>query len=410
VGRSSPVVLYIVTRFPALTETFVVNEWLALTGRFRMQLVALRRSGEVPVHSETRRLMPRMRFAGTPLPDTLAAHLVWLLRSPRTYLSALAAVVRGALRFSLLEAAQETVVFFKAVEVARSAARDGVDHVHAHFASHPATAAWVVHRLTGIPFSFTAHANDLFVAPVLLERKVADARFAIAISDYNRRVLLERCPSAPRVEIVHCGVDGERYAWRDLSERDPDRVVCVASLLPKKGHADLIDALAPLAERRPGVVLELVGDGPERERIVRRARERGVAERVCLLGARSSEQVRATLANARAFALPSVRLASGRMEGIPVALMEAMASGVPVVATRLSGIPELVQDGVTGLLVEPGDPRGLAAALGRVLEDDSLAAELALRARELVERSVSLTAEAQRLGDLFAESISGGRA
>jgi colanic acid/amylovoran biosynthesis glycosyltransferase len=410
VGRSSPVVLYIVTRFPALTETFVVNEWLALTGRFRMQLVALRRSGEVPVHSETRRLMPRMRFAGTPLPDTLAAHLVWLLRSPRTYLSALAAVVRGALRFSLLEAAQETVVFFKAVGVARSAARDGVDHVHAHFASHPATAAWVVHRLTGIPFSFTAHANDLFVAPVLLERKVADARFAIAISDYNGRVLLERCPSAPRVEVVHCGVDSERYAWRDLSERDPDRVVCVASLLPKKGHADLIDALALLAERRPGIVLELVGDGPERERILRRARERGVAERVCLLGARSSEQVRATLANARAFALPSVRLASGRMEGIPVAMMEAMASGVPVVATRLSGIPELVQDGVTGLLVEPGDPRGLAAALGRVLEDDSLAAELALRARELVERSFSLTVETQRLGDLFAESISGGRA
>ncbi len=98
--------------------------------------------------------------------------------------------------------------------------RERIEHVHAHFASHPATAAWVVHRLTGIPFSFTAHANDLFVAPVLLDRKVADARFVIAISEYNRGVLLDSCPGA-RVEVVHCGVDIDRYAWRGLGERAP---------------------------------------------------------------------------------------------------------------------------------------------------------------------------------------------
>jgi glycosyltransferase involved in cell wall biosynthesis len=184
----------------------------------------------------------------------------------------------------------------------------------------------------------------------------------------------------------------------------------VASLFPKKGHVHLIDALALLAERRPDTVLELVGEGPERERILRRARERGVADRVSLLGPRSSEEVRDTLAAARAFVLASVRLPSGRMEGIPVALMEAMASGVPVVATRLSGIPELVQDGVTGLLVEPGDAHGLAAAMARLLDDDELAGRLAAGARELVERSFSLTREAERLGDLFDESISGRRA
>ena len=405
---SRPLVLYVVSRFPAVTETFVVNEWLALSERFRMQLVALRRSREAPVHPESRRVMPRVRFLSTPRLATVAAHVVWLARRPRTYLSVLAAVLRGALRVSLAAAAKETVVFLQAAAVARTAAREGVDHVHAHFASHPATLAWIVHRLTGIPFSFTAHANDLFVAPTLLDRKAADARFVIAISEYNRRVLLDRCPSAHRVEVVHCGVDSERYGWRGLSDRDPNRAVCVASLSPKKGHAHLIDALALLAERRPEIALELVGDGPERERIMRRARDRGVAERVCLLGARPSEDVRVTLAGARVFALPSVQLPSGRMEGIPVALMEAMASGVPVVATRLSGIPELVQDGVTGLLVEPHDHRGLAAAMVRVLEDDTLASELALRAREHVERSFSLTREAQRLGDLFAESISGG--
>jgi glycosyltransferase involved in cell wall biosynthesis len=122
----------------------------------------------------------------------------------------------------------------------------------------------------------------------------------------------------------------------------------------------------------------------------------------------SSTDVRAKLAEARAFALPSVRLPSGRMEGIPVALMEAMAAGVPVVATRLSGIPELVRDGDTGLLVEPGDTSGLVAALTSLLENDALAAELAVRARRLVEDSFSLTGETERLGDLLAESIARG--
>jgi colanic acid/amylovoran biosynthesis glycosyltransferase len=376
-----------------------------LSERFRMQLVALRSSGEAPVHPETVRVMPRVRYAGRPLRETVAAHLVLLFRRPRVYLSVLAEVVRGALRFSLLEAAKETVVFLRAVAVARRAAREGVGHVHAHFASHAATAAWIVHRLNGIPFSFTAHANDLFVAPVLLDRKVADARFVIAISEYNRRALAERCPGDRRVEVVHCGVDTERYRRQGPGEREPNRAVCVASLQPKKGHVHLIDALGLLAEDRPGIVLELVGDGPERERILQRARERGVDERLSLLGARSSEEVRTTLAGAGIFVLPSVRLPSGRMEGIPVALMEAMASGVPVVASRLSGIPELVQDGVTGLLVEPHDPQALAAAMARILDDDTLAAKLALRARESVERSFSLTREANRLGDLFAESI-----
>jgi colanic acid/amylovoran biosynthesis glycosyltransferase len=179
----------------------------------------------------------------------------------------------------------------------------------------------------------------------------------------------------------------------------------VASLSSKKGHVHLIDALALLAEGHPSIELDLVGDGPERDRIAGRARERGVAQRVRLHGARSSEDVRATLARARVFALPSVRLRSGRMEGIPVALMEAMASGVPVVASRLSGVPELVEDGVTGLLVPPGEPSALAAAMARILDDDALAAELTRSARERVERSFNLAGEAARLGDLFAESI-----
>jgi colanic acid/amylovoran biosynthesis glycosyltransferase len=405
-----PVVLYVASRFPKVTETFVVNEWLALSERFQMELAALRRTREPPVHPESRRAMARVRFLDASPAQTVAAHISWIVRRPGVYLSLLASILRGCLRLSVLEAAKGAVVFAEAVALARTVVRDGVAHVHAHFANQPATAAWIVHRLTGVPFSFTAHANDLFLGPALLERKVADARFVVAISEYNRRLLLEHCRSAHRIEVVHCGVDSERFAPRSIASRDRDRIVCVASLTARKGHLHLIDALALLAGDHPSIELDLVGDGPERGRICQRARDRGVAHRVHLLGARSWEGVRAALADARVFVLPSVRTRSGRMEGIPVALMEAMASGVPVIASRLSGIPELVEDGVTGLLVAPGEPAALAAAMARVLQDDALAVELTHSARELVERSFSLAGEADRLGDLFAESIAGDAA
>lgn len=401
---SPPAVLYVVSHFPSLTETFVVNEWLALSRRFRMEMVALRHSGEEAVHPESRRALTHVSFLGLPGARVLAAHVAWLARRPRRYLAVLAAVVGAAPRLPPRQVAKHLLVFLQAPALARDALRGRVAHVHAHFANHPATAAWIVHRLSGIPFSFSAHANDLFVTPALIEAKLADARFAVAISDYNRSRMLDHSPGA-RVELVHCGVDLERTPRRGTDGVDRDLVLCVAGLSPKKGHAHLVDALPLLAERRPGVVLELAGAGPERERILERARRLGVEDRVRLLGALSSDEVRARLAVAGAFALPSVRLASGRMEGIPVALMEAMAAGVPVVATRLSAIPELVQDGVTGLLVEPGDAQALAAALESLLCDDALAAALSARARELVESSFSLMRETRRLGDLFAESI-----
>ena len=403
-GRST--VLYVVSRFPKLTETFVINEWLALSGRFDMKLAALHRTRQAIVQPQSAEMLDRVRFFPSLHPACVAAHLGWLARRPGVYLSTLAIVVRSAARASPLALAKSLVVFAKAVPLARWAARKDVAHVHAHFATHPATAAWIVHRLTGIPFSFTAHANDLFVRPPLLARQAATARFVAAISEYNRALLRKWCPATTRIELIRCGVDVARFAPSARVERDRDEILCVASLEPKKGHTVLLEALAHLAGR-PRVTLSLVGDGPAREAIRRRARELGVSGRVRMHGPATADEVRAALDRAGVFALASVPLRSGRMEGIPVALMEAMASGLPVVASRLSGVPELVEDGVTGLLVAPADPRALADALTRILDDETLAARLGTVARGRVTECFDLTTEATRLGDLFAASISG---
>lgn len=398
-------IIYIVSRFPKVTETFIANEWAAVSRRFSTDMAALIRSRELPVHAQSARMLPMVRFVPLLRMATPAAHFFWMKHRPAAYFGALFDVIKAGARKSPIEVAKGLVVFVKSAVVARLVLELKVGHVHAHFANHPATAAWIVHRLSGLPYSFTAHANDLFVIPALLENKVEEAEFVATISDFNRSFLEERVPAAKGIEVIHCGVDANGFRPAHGPRPTRRRLICVASLETKKGHAYLLDALARLAQDFPDVQLDLVGDGPERRNILRRARHLGVQSRVRMLGSLPAEEVREALARADVFALASVQLASGRMEGIPVALMEAMASGVPVVAADLSGIAELITDGLTGLLVPPRNPPRLAAAIRRLIQDDSLVEQLVLQGREHVLRHFDVETEAQRLGDLFERSL-----
>lgn len=394
-------ILYIVSRFPKITETFVLNEWLALSKRFRLELAALLRSRQARVHPAASQVLPRVWFASLSSAATLLAQVSWLLHRPRRYLGVLVQVLRGSRPRSTGGWLKAAIVFLKGASIAKRASAEHVEHVHAHFANHPATAAWIVHRLAGTSFSFTAHANDLFVGPALLEEKVRDAAFVVAVSEYNRRYLLQRCPSGGRLEVIHCGVDPTRFKGGTTKPSRRHRLICVASLVTKKGHAYLLQAFAILSAEFPDLELALVGDGPERTRIARLAQHLGIGSRVLMLGDLSMEDVRTELARSHIFVLASVRLASGRAEGIPVALMEAMATGIPVVATDVSGVSELVIDEVTGLLVPQREPRVQADAIRRLIEDEALAGRLVADARDHVIRHFNLEVEAHRLGDLF---------
>jgi glycosyltransferase involved in cell wall biosynthesis len=281
---------------------------------------------------------------------------------------------------------------------------DGVDHVHCHFANHPAVAGFLVHRLTGIPYSFTAHGSDLHVDRHMLCRKVAEAAFVVTISEYNRRLILHECGErfGDKVTVIHSGVDTSLFDGSDRpSSSDTFTILSVGTLHEVKGQTVLVDACRRLADSGVNAVCRLVGSGPDRDRLERQIASSGLTGRVILEGSRTRDEVAALLREADVLAAPSVPTKAGKREGIPVVLMEAQASALPVVASDLSGIPELVEDGVTGLLVPPGDPGALARALERLAGDPELRRRLGAAGRQKVVREFELRRTAAALVDLF---------
>lgn len=405
--NGKPSILYVVSRFPNVPETFVVNEWWLMVSRFRMEFASLVRESETTLHPQTEALLPQVHFAGMLALPTLRANARALARNPGRYLRTAGRVLSGSFRRPNGGVLKGVVAFWKGVRFAEVVREREISHVHAHFISHSATTAWVISELTGVPFSITAHANDLYVRPALLDEKLREAAFIATISDYNREFIRTRCNDAGRVELVHCGVDTELFAFRERESYR--RLMCVARLESTKGQVDLLRAFAHARRDEPELTLDLIGDGADRTRLERLCEELELGASVRFHGALRTDQVRAALEEADVFVLPSVRHPSGRMDGIPVALMEAMASGLAVVATRLSGIPELVIDGETGLLVTPESPNELAAAISRLVHDPELASRLARAGRERVRDQFDLRTEGNRLAVLFDATIAARR-
>jgi glycosyltransferase involved in cell wall biosynthesis len=256
-------------------------------------------------------------------------------------------------------------------------ARTGVDHVHVHFANRAAHTALFLKEISGIPFSVTAHGQDFMKdlgSDDLLREICAAAEFVAAETDYSRDLLRQRCPaSAAKIHRVYNGIDLERFpaGGSPNGSRIP-RIVSVGRLVAFKGFEDLIDACAELARQRVDFVCEIIGDGPLRETLQSKIEQLDLSSRVNLLGSLSQNAVLEKLQAADVFALASTTDAQGATDVFPTVILEAMASGRPMVSTRLAGIPELVIHGETGTLVSPGDTAALAQALEQLLRDSDL--------------------------------------
>jgi colanic acid/amylovoran biosynthesis glycosyltransferase len=393
------------SRFPHLPETFILREMNELEQLgWQVALYPLILQEQAVVHADAQRWIPRARHAPFVSPQIALDNARTFLTQPARLASLWAKTLwenRTSPNFLLRAAA----LLPKAVTLASQMQAEGVTHIHAHYATHPALMAWLIHRLTGISYSITVHAHDIFVRTEMLPTKLSDAAFIVAISEYNREYLARIVGPWVRnkIHIVHCGIEPTAYEPHTIApaEGQPFEIITTGSLQPYKGQSYLIEACARLRDRGLPFRCRIIGGGEEREALENLITTNNLANHVELLGPKKQDEVAALLATAHCYVQPSIITPSGKMEGIPVALMEAMASGLPVVATSISGIPELVRPGETGLLVPPADVPALADALAAVYADPAGSAQRAEAGRELVLREFELRSNVAHLATLF---------
>jgi glycosyltransferase involved in cell wall biosynthesis len=396
-------IAYVVSRFPDPSETFVLRELNAVEGRdgVTVELFVLFPPKSPFVHPAAERWLERAHRIS---PAAAAAGTCWwLARRPLRMTRSLASVAAGHWRRPR-RLLRSLLACTAAAAHARTMRRQRIEHIHAHFATYPALAAWLAGRLLDVPYSFTAHAHDIYVDQLHLGTLVREAKAIAVISEFNRSFLVPYgAGSDTPAYLVRCGVITSAYAYRPraLPAEGPVRAICVATLNELKGHAVLLEALAAGGAELERVELDIVGSGPLEADLRAQAARLGLEDRTRFHGTLSEEQVAQMLDAADVFVLASVVTASGRMDGVPVALMEALAAGLPVIASRLSGIPELIRDGETGLLARSGDAEDLARAFRRLLADPAATLERARAGRLLIEQEFDIERSAEQMLELF---------
>jgi glycosyltransferase involved in cell wall biosynthesis len=434
---ASRTVAYVMKAFPRLSETFIAHEIHQLERLgLALRLYAIKQEEEPRVHPVVGTIRAPLahlpaatslsgaaltRWLRDNLPAFGRAQLAVAARHPLRYLATLAAALRlawqhrgrdeaGRMRLRKVYVKEFLQAGWIAADLLR---RPEVGHLHGHFCHGVATVTWFAARLTGLGFSFTAHAKDLYQRELnpgrLLERKLGAARFVATCTCANAQVLRARHPRPDDVHAIYHGLDTDWFAplaQAGNAEAAAPLILAVGRLVEKKGFDQLVQACARLRDAGVAFRCLIVGErGAAQPAIEAAIAAQGLQPQVRLHGALTQDELRRLYAEARVFALPCQVMDDGDRDGFPNVLAEAMAMGVPVVSTRISGIPELIDDGEHGLLVEPRDAAALAAALQRVLGDDGLRERLARGGRARICERFDSRVTTRTLRDLFVRQL-----
>ena len=406
-------IAYVIPAYPPLaSQPFVVNEMIAVQeAGHEVVVLPLYPGPRGGVHHGTFARFRPVAVLTPALCDarTVAVALGVLLRHPWRGLRTLAGLHRAA-GISLWSHLRLLAVTPKAIAAGGRLRRLGVERIHAHFANQTADCAAIAGGVAALPFSFTAHAYDIYsTAPrqrnATLDWKLRHASRVLAVSRYARDLLRGRLTAVEqgRVTTAYVGIPTALFR---LEPQPPDgdglRLLCVARFQEKKGLDTLLDACALLRDRGVRFHLRLIGDGPQGDDLRAQVTRLALADHVELPGPMPQEAVAQALRDCHVFVMPCRRDRSGDMDGIPTVFMEALASGRPVVSCAVSGVPELVRDGETGLLVPPDAAAPLADAVQRLAVDPALRARLGSAGRSLVERQHDQDRNARRVVELLA--------
>lgn len=395
---------YVIGTYPQLTTTFIDREIGALIARgWDVRIVAMRRPPVPPAPAQLA-LVQRTEYVLPPRPlPLLVSQLRWLARSPFTYLHALAFLISR--RHAHGSKVRTVAHFAMGADVADRLRGRSDGPLHAHFADRAAVVAYVAGRLLGTGYSLTAHANDIYLRPTMLTAKVGESKVTITCTEHNAEYLRKRLPpvAGSKVRRIYHGLELDRYASLQRVQIEPPLILSVGQLKEKKGLRYLIDAMAILRERGVRASCRIIGEGPLRGDLAKLVAKLQLEETVELLGAVPHDGVVRAYADATIFTLPCVVASDGDRDGIPNAILEAMASGIPVVSTPTSGIPEVISDDVTGVVVPVADAVALADGLERLLRDPGLRSRLGGAGRAFVVKEFDVTANAER----FLEAIDG---
>jgi colanic acid/amylovoran biosynthesis glycosyltransferase len=398
-------IAYLISQYPTYSHTFILREIRQLrTMGWDIQTISIR-----PCDRPLDKLTPeeaeehqRTLYVTKASPAKIAsAHLRTFLRRPLVYIAtAIYAMRMGHGGFRKLLYFAEAVVVGVWMEQRR------LTHAHVHFAS---TVALIMHKLFGLNFSATIHGSDEFIDPAgfCLTEKIQAAAFIIGISKYGRSQLMRSSSYEQwhKLEVCRLGIDPDAFEPdRRAPHTGPFRLITVGRLVPVKGYHVLIAALTLLKERGRHVRLSLVGDGPDRSSLERHVADAGLAGDVSFEGSCNQDRVKSLYNQADAFVLTSFA------EGVPVVLMEAMSMGVPSIATNITGVPELVTNGVHGILVTPSDEEDLAGAIISLMDNPDMRARFAKEAREKVSRDFNLRRNTGTLSSIFNRRLRSGTA
>ena len=415
-GPTAGSIGYIMKMFPRLSETFILNEVLELERQgAQLQLFSLRLPADTVTHNHSRKVQaPVVYLPEKPLRAPFRI-LQGQLHVWRQHRKAWRHGLRNGVRRARYRGdSSDLVSFCHACCISRE--MTGVRHVHAHYANLPAKVALLVHRLTGVSYSISTHAKDIFqhdpFASAKLRERMLRARFIVANSRFSAEHIRRGLNNEGEVHVVYNGLDLELFRPRSAEPEQP-LILGVGRLVEKKGFSDLLAACAILRQKGMKFSCEIVGTGVLSNRLKEEIRQTGLGDRVKLVGPLAQDVLWERYASASVFALPCVQAADGDRDILPNALKEAMAVGVPVITTRLEGIEELVSDGESGLLVGAGQPEALAAGLERLLKEPQLRLRLSAAARQVIEQrfdrrhnfaNLKLLLEAAERGSAFPQA------